>query len=87
MKTHGEKWYENKWRTEQEFGFVDHNEKNRLPQPMERKEAVRYYNTKLFKHWIGKLDDRLSIKRKSEIVSALMFGHTNKYENIKELQC
>lgn len=85
--THGEAWYENKLRTQREKGFKDNNYKANLPKEMEHKEAVRYYNVKLFAYWMNQLDDRLSIKRKAEIVSALMFGHTKKYEHFKELKC
>lgn len=52
--------------------------------PMSREDAAKYYNTKLFAYWMDQLDDRLSILRKKQIISALMFGHVDKYKQFKE---
>jgi len=54
------------------------------PQPMVHKDAVKYYNTKLFAYWMDQLDDRLTLSHKKQIVSALMFGHIDKYKLFKE---
>ncbi|MCD6433301.1 MAG: hypothetical protein J7L21_04595 [Sulfurimonas sp.] len=35
------------------------------PKPMNRKDAARYYNIKLFAYWMDQLDDRISIIKKS----------------------
>jgi ribosomal protein L24 len=56
------------------------------PKPMSKPEAIKYYNIKLFAYWMDKLDDRLSIHRKKQLISAFMFGHTDRYKNFKELK-
>lgn len=49
-----------------------------------RAEIVREYNIKLFAYWMDQLDENLSILRKSQIISALMLGHTDRYKLFKE---
>ena len=87
MKTHGEQWHANKLEIESSHGFEFSNPDRGLPPKMEYKKAVIYYNTKLFKYWVDKLDSKLTYERKAQVVSALMFGHTETYKQHKELLC
>ena len=87
--THGEAWYENKCKL-QELETLDAEEainKIKLPPKMNNEDAARHYNIKLFNHWVYdyKHHKRLSIKQRKEIVSALMFGHKDKYKKYEEL--
>lgn len=43
---------------------------------MKPEEASKYYNKKLFDYWTKQVDS----SRNKEIVSALMFGHTDAYK-------
>jgi hypothetical protein len=88
--THGEAWYENK-QALQELETLDAEEamkKIKLPQKMSNKEAVRHYNIKLFHHWVYDYEfhKRVSVEQRKEIVSALMFGHKDRYKEIEELR-
>ena len=83
--THGEAWYQKKLLIAESHGLDDNEGIKGIPKPLPRKEAGKYYNTKLFAYWMDKLDDRLSIKRKKQLISALMFGHTDRYKHFKEL--
>ncbi|MFK5937700.1 MAG: hypothetical protein QM497_04795 [Sulfurimonas sp.] len=53
---------------------------------MSRKDAGRYYNTKLFAYWMSLLNDDLSILRKSQIISLFMFGHAERYKLFKKIR-
>ena len=53
-------------------------------EPMKHDDAVKYYNKKLFDYWLTKLDDRLSTCRKSQLLSALMYGHVDNYKKYEE---
>jgi len=88
--THGEAWYENKCKL-QELETLDAEEainKIKLPPKMNNEDAARHYNIKLFNHWVYdyKYHKRLSIKQRKETVSALMFGHKDKYKEYEELR-
>ena len=63
--------------------FIDNK-----PAPMKHSDAVRYYNIKLFLHWVNdyKYAYKTTLKRKKEIVSALMFGNAQYYKKFKELK-
>jgi len=54
------------------------------PKPMSHSDAVKYYNKRLFKHWVHdyNYDKRLSVKRRKELVSAFMFGSSQKYKEL-----
>lgn len=54
---------------------------------MNRKDGCRYYNIKLFNHWLNDYvyNKRATMKQKKELVSALMFGHKDTYKQYKEL--
>ena len=78
--THGEAWYKTKQLEGEGKMKDDYTPPSKLPKPMQREDAAKYYNTKLFAYWMDQLDDRLSIHKKAQIVSALMFGHTEKYK-------
>lgn len=82
---HGEAWYLREQSVEMIKGEFVPTLDISIPPPMDREEAGRYYNTKLFAYWMTQLDDRLSIHRKAQIISALMFGHVEKYKHFKEL--
>ena len=90
MKTHGEVWYENKCMLQNSHTLkLDEDAcKIKLPSRMERKEALKYYNKKLFKHWTQdyEYDKRISEKHIKEIVSALMFGSRERYKILEEVQ-
>ncbi|MBL4730762.1 MAG: hypothetical protein JKY28_05290 [Sulfurimonas sp.] len=83
--THGEVWFKRKQKADLGIEPERSIKERPLPKPMSRKDAAKYYNTRLFAYWIDYLDDRLSIHRKREIISALMFGHTKNYKNLVEL--
>jgi len=87
MKTHGEVWYENKLMLQNAHTLeLDEDEsKLKLPKRMQRKDAFKYYNKKLFKHWTQDydFDKRISEKHIKEIVSALMFGNREKYKELE----
>jgi len=57
------------------------------PKPLPPDEAYRYYNIKLFNHWINDYDynKKASLKQKKELISAFMFGHKDAYKKYKEL--
>ncbi len=88
--THGEAWYENKCKLQELETLDAENTINKIeiPPKMNKKDAAKYYNIKLFNHWVYDYEyhERLSIKQKKQIVSALMFGHAEKYKEYKELQ-
>ena len=50
-------------------------------QRMSRKDAGKYYNTKLFNYWVEMLDNTVSKKNRTMLLSALMFGNTKEYKN------
>ena len=56
------------------------------PDRMSRKDAAKYYNKKLFDHWVNDYayDDRVSIMMRKSIVSSLMFGHKDRYKEFEE---
>lgn len=83
--THGEAWYKATRHENIDLSKDFHCTPRNLPNPMKYEDAVKYYNTKLFTYWMTQLDDRVSILRKSQIISALMFGNTQKYKSYKDL--
>jgi len=89
--THGEAWYENKLQL-QESDTLDLEENvgmiKSLPKRLSKEEALRHYNIKLFNHWVHdyEYNKRLSVKQIKEIVSALMFGHKDRYKEYEELR-
>lgn len=54
------------------------------PNPMKRKEAVKYYNKKLFDYWSNTLSPKLKPIRKHQITSLFMFGHVDRYKQYME---
>ena len=84
--THGEVWYERKLDVELN-DFDDERTVNyKLPEPMNREDAGKYYNKKLFAYWMDQIDDSLSILKKSKIINRYMFGQKNKHQLFKEKQ-
>lgn len=82
-ETHGEKWYRNKCGLKEKDGF-EHNLNPELgcPDRMSRKEAVKYYNAKIFSFWVGMLDASLPQTKREEITSYLMFRNPQKYKEL-----
>ena len=86
MTTHGEFWYQRKLEVQDTDSFECSISEVGLPPKMQRKEAARYYNIKLFKHWMTYLDKKLKTDRKKAIISALMLGHAEAYKKYEELK-
>lgn len=86
--THGETWFKIKQNLLDcklcDIRAVNDSE---LPARMGKKLAGKHYNIRLFLHWVNDYDydARLSLKRRKEIVSALMFGNSQYYKKFKEL--
>ena len=84
--TYGEAWYQSKISVTLRSDERTHRIKEKR---MRRKEASKYYNAKLFKHFVEdySYDERLTREQIENIVSALMFGHSKRYlEIIKEMK-
>lgn len=83
--THGEAWYKQKQHVDLRKQY--YNGPKQLPAPMSHDDAVNYYNEKLFNYWVTKLDDRLSIRKRAQIISVLMYGDTERYKLYREKRC
>jgi hypothetical protein len=86
--TYGEAWYENKCLLETSDTLsLEDETKWKLPTKMNNKDASRYYNIKLFNHWVYdyEYDKRATIAQIKELVSALMFGNKDRYKEFEEL--
>jgi len=87
-KTYGELWFENKCMLENSQSLcLDDEIKWKLPNKMNNKKVSKYYNTKLFHHWVHDYDydKRVTLKQKKELVSALMFGNKDEYKKYEEM--
>ncbi len=76
--TYGEAWYQSKLKVT----LQDDERSLRVKEKrMKWKEASKYYNAKLFKHFVEdySYDERLTRKQIEGIVSALMFGERKRY--------
>ena len=86
--THGEAWYQEKKKL-QNLDGLDTNKAismMKLPDKMTNAQISKHYNKKLFDYWVTCIESKIALKRKKEIVSALMFGHTKTYEKYEEEQ-
>ena len=87
--TYGETRYANKCQLEscKSLELDDADRKINLPKKMNSTQASRYYNTKLFHHWVHDYEyhKNLSTQRIKELVSALMFGNKDRYKEFEEL--
>lgn len=82
--THGEAWFQEESSMELIKGeWVVTDPAGKIPPPLPRKDAVRYYNSKLFDYWLEKLDERIPVKRREKALSLMMFGNPEykKYVN------
>ncbi len=76
--TYGEAWYQSKL----QVTLQDDERSRRVKEKrMKRKEASKYYNEKLFNHFVEdySYDERLTREQIENIVSALMFGERKRY--------
>lgn len=84
--THGECWYQEEQSVQLIKGeWVVTNPVGKIPHPLPRKEALRYYNSKLFKYWLEYIDERTEIVGKAKALSLLMFGNSD-YKNFVDIE-
>ena len=86
--THGEAWYKNKLKL-QETETLDLEKeiaKMKLPPRMSHKEAVQYYNKKMFDYYVAKLKAKSPMRVKKALVSRDMFGDWSRYKEFEELK-
>ena len=86
--THGEAWYKNKQNL-QEIETLDlekEMDKIKLPPRMSHKEAVRYYNKKMFDYYVANLKAKSPMRVKKAFVSREMFGNCLQYKEFEEVK-
>jgi len=82
--TYGEAWFDKKQNLNIKKVVNECIPGRSLPKRMDREKAGKYYNTKLFNHWIKKLDGNLPLERREQIISLFMFGHKERDKLFKE---
>lgn len=55
-----------------------------LPKPMSRKDAVLYYNTKLFRYWVREMSADIPKTFRVKTLKTMMFGHVENAKLLKE---
>ena len=86
--THGEAWYLNKQRLQEipSLNLEDELQKIKLPPKMNKEDAVRYYNKKMFDYYVAELKAKAPMRVKKALVSRDMFRDWSRYNEFEDLK-
>ncbi len=78
--TYGEAWYQSKIDIFKQDSFEAEKKHREHQERMNREDASKHYNKKLFDYWLSMLEGNIKIENKKRWLSALMFGNTEAYK-------
>lgn len=87
VMTHGEVWFQKRQELLRgKISDVKDLKDSQMPQRMNRKDAVRYYNTKLLEHWVDTLPFKNIKKYKNKKLAVQYLMFRDNYDNPKIME-